>query len=112
MNITVLPKPSIPSITITGDTTFCSGDSVILTSSKANAYLWSDSTKYNSLTVKKSGNYFVTISDSLGCKAISQQVNIRVHTTPVADFNINQNPQPLAGNNFIFTNTSSLSTGG
>jgi gliding motility-associated-like protein len=111
VTITVLPKPTTPAITQSGDTTFCLGDSVILTSSIAFAYQWSDSSQNKSVTVKNSGNYSVTVSDSFGCKASSQQVNVTVFPAPVGGFNINQTPQTLIGNNFIFTNISSSPSG-
>ena len=57
-----------PIITSNRPTTFCFGDSIILNSSSANAYLWSNSVTTQSDTISTAGNYSVTVSDLYGCK--------------------------------------------
>jgi hypothetical protein len=48
-----------PTITASGKTTFCQGDSVRLTTSCANStVLWSNNATTNTITVKNSGTYF------------------------------------------------------
>lgn len=55
----VVDPSEIPTIGILGDTTFCFGDSVVLTASPASSYLWSNGAGTASITVSESGNYSV-----------------------------------------------------
>jgi len=58
-----------PVITANGPTEFCDGDSVILTSSSADSYLWSSNSEVTqSITVLTSGTYSVTVIDQNGCE--------------------------------------------
>ncbi|MEW6467566.1 MAG: T9SS type A sorting domain-containing protein [Bacteroidota bacterium] len=58
-----------PVITPGGPTTFCDGDSVLLTSSPGNAYLWSTGATTQSIYANASGTYMVTVTNSTGCPA-------------------------------------------
>jgi len=97
-----------PTITASGPTTFCNGDSVILTSSAAVSYLWSNAATSQSITVKTDGIYWVQISDSNGCNA---KDSINVYTLANPEINLGNdtsicNDQQLpftldAGNNGI-----------
>lgn len=71
-----------PTITAGGITTFCQGDSVILESSPANAYLWSTGATTKSITVKTTGNYSVTSTYSNGCTAVSPPFAVTVNPPP------------------------------
>lgn len=68
--VTMNPLPTA-TITASGATTFCQGDSVILTSSTGSSYLWSNSLTTKSITVKASGNYSVKVTGANGCSATS-----------------------------------------
>lgn len=59
INITVDPVET-PTLAIEGDTLFCTGGSVVLTSSEAASYLWNTGATTQSLEVTESGTYFVT----------------------------------------------------
>lgn len=59
-------SPFTPAITISGNTTFCDGDSVMLTSSSTTGNLWNNGQTTQSITVFSSGNYFVSVSDTNG----------------------------------------------
>ncbi|MCW3102985.1 MAG: hypothetical protein JWO09_1425 [Bacteroidetes bacterium] len=72
-----LAKPDIFS---SGATTFCRGDSVILTASSANSYLWSNGATTQSITVMNSGSYSVRITNLYGCNATSAVTNVAVDT--------------------------------
>jgi PKD repeat protein len=80
---------SVPVATITpdGPTTFCEGDSVILTSSVGVYYLWSTGATTPSITVINSNNYNVTVTNASGCSASSTVLNVVVH--PVFPSSIN-----------------------
>lgn len=79
--VNVNPLPS-NTITANGPTSFCAGDSVILTAANLGSYTWSpnnDTTQ--SIMVDSSGTYSVTIIDSNTCTNTGSQV-ITVNTLP------------------------------
>jgi hypothetical protein len=57
-----LPQANKPIISILGNTQFCEGDSVRLTSSYASGNQWNNSATTQQIVVKQSGWYFVTIN--------------------------------------------------
>jgi hypothetical protein len=78
---TVLPDPA-PVITPGGATTICDGDSVVLTSSAATGYNWSNGATTQSITVKASNNYAVTVTNANGCSASSSNTTVIIHSNP------------------------------
>jgi gliding motility-associated-like protein len=85
-----------------GPTTFCTGSSVILSSSNpANSYQWSTGQTTSAITVTNAGAYTLTLSD-LGCTSTST-VNVIVNNpTPVA---ITTPALPCTGNPGILNAT-------
>ncbi|MFN8395561.1 MAG: hypothetical protein U0176_13050 [Bacteroidia bacterium] len=82
--VTVNPAPATPTITPSGPTTFCTGGSVTLTSSSANAYLWNPGgATTQAITVSTSGSYTVRVTDANGCTAVSAPTVVTVNTTAV-----------------------------
>lgn len=71
-----------PVITANRPTTFCTGDSVVLSTASAFAYLWSTGATTQSITVKTTGSYTVTIFDALGSTGISVPTQVTVNTKP------------------------------
>jgi photosystem II stability/assembly factor-like uncharacterized protein len=72
-----------PAVTVTGDTTFCTGDSVILESAtNFNSYAWSNGEKTKKIIVKTSGKYSVTVTDASGCTASSRDYTISSNIIP------------------------------
>ena len=68
ITVTVFDTPT-PTITASGVTEICQNDSVILTSSSADSYLWSPNGETSqSITVYQSGIYSVTVVDANGCE--------------------------------------------
>ena len=59
------------SVTISGDTSFCEGDSITLTASGTVFYSWSATNNSANLTVTEAGTYTVTGSNQYGCSATS-----------------------------------------
>ena len=99
----VSSSPS-PTISATGAVAFCSGDSVVISSSAGDTYLWSNGATSSSITVKQSGTFTVTVTNADACLGTggSNTINVVVTPTPVASFT--QAP----GNNsytIAFTNT-------
>ncbi|MCU0429099.1 MAG: gliding motility-associated C-terminal domain-containing protein [Cytophagaceae bacterium] len=85
-----------PTITPGGPTTFCTGNTVLLTSSAGPNYLWSTGATTQSITVSASGNYTVTVSG-----LISSPVAVTVISAPAA---------PVASPVSICENTSATLT--
>jgi PKD repeat protein len=80
---------SLPAANITpdGPTTFCQGDSVTLTSSAGNAYLWTGGATASSITVYASGTYAVTVTSANGCSATSAGTGVTVHAITASSIN-------------------------
>jgi len=81
--VTVNPLPTTPTIAVGGPTTFCSGGSVILTSSVGTSYLWSTGATTQSITVLTAGSYTVRVTNTNGCQsAASTAVVVNVNALP------------------------------
>jgi gliding motility-associated-like protein len=82
--VTVNALPATPTITADGPTTFCIGESVILTSSEGTSYLWSSGATLPGIIVSTAGIYTVKVTNASGClSAASGSVSIAVNTLPV-----------------------------
>jgi hypothetical protein len=105
----VSSSPS-PTISAGGSVSFCNGDSVVITSTSGESYLWSNGATSQSITVKTAGTYTVTVTNTanpcLGVGA-SNSITVVVTPQPVASFT-----QAASGNAYTiaFTNTSTNST--
>ena len=80
--------PTIPTIDVSGNTLFCEGESVVLTSSEGSGYTWSNGMNSQSITVTESGDYSVTVDpvcpgDELESETIT--VNVLAAPTPVVN---------------------------
>lgn len=71
-----------PVITANKPTTFCTGDSTVLSTASGYTYLWSTGATTQSITVKTSGSYTVTISDVNGFTGTSAPTVVTVNTRP------------------------------
>ncbi|MDD5571772.1 MAG: gliding motility-associated C-terminal domain-containing protein [Bacteroidales bacterium] len=78
--ITIFPRPTI---TISGNTPLCSGNSDVLTASGATSYTWSGGLLTNPITVTPTvtTTYYVTGSDGNGCSNTAQTV-VTVNPNP------------------------------
>ncbi|HEY0029756.1 MAG TPA: PKD domain-containing protein [Bacteroidia bacterium] len=85
VSITVNPNPSVPVIAANGSTSLCIGDTVILSSTLANSYLWSNGSTDSAIYVSAAGTYSVTIYNSFGCGTSSSASTVNVNV-PLADF--------------------------
>ena len=71
-----------PDITITGMTSFCPGDSVVLTVEEDyESYLWSNGIEGNSISIFTTGNYSIETTDENGCIGFSENIKITVDPT-------------------------------
>ncbi|MCB9282425.1 MAG: hypothetical protein H6563_00005, partial [Lewinellaceae bacterium] len=57
---------------ISGQLSFCTGDSTTLDAGIFNSYLWSTGETTPSITVTESGDYSITVTDSNGCEGTDQ----------------------------------------
>jgi hypothetical protein len=74
--------PPTASITAGGPTTFCSGNSVLLTASAGSAYLWSNGATTQSISATTTGSYSVTVTNASGCKATAAAVSVTALALP------------------------------
>jgi len=82
-SITVNPLPN-PIITPLSATTFCEGDSVVLSSSIDSLYFWNTNSTDSILVVSAAGDYTVTLTNSFNCSATSDTVTVVVNPNPIA----------------------------
>ncbi|MCX6292038.1 MAG: T9SS type A sorting domain-containing protein [Bacteroidetes bacterium] len=80
--ITEIPSPPTPIITANPGTTICQGDNVVLISSTAYGYLWSNGSNAQSITVNSPGNYSVSIFGTNGCQSSYTTITITVNANP------------------------------
>lgn len=72
-----------PQIKVTGNTTFCKGDSVVIeVVGDYPAYKWTNGEITKGIVVKEQGDYSVTVDDGSGCSAKSQIVPVLVNNVP------------------------------
>lgn len=81
-NVTFYAIPTAPVITALGSTVFCTGDSVLLSSNVLTNITWSDNTTDTITYAKNSDAYYVTYTDSNGCKANSNVINVTSNALP------------------------------
>lgn len=104
-----------PVVTASGPTEFCPGGSVMLTSSTAAGYLWSNGATTQSITVSDPGSYYVTSDPSSACPGTSSSVNVSHYQLSVSP----QSPSICSGDsiqlnavtNGISTQTYTLGSG-
>jgi hypothetical protein len=80
-SVTVNPVP-VPFITASGDTTFCTGDSVVFDAGVFTSYMWTTGATDETITVMTSGTYKVTVTNSSGCTASASSATVTVHSLP------------------------------
>ncbi len=85
MSVNVSSAP-IPTITAFGSLSFCEGDSVILVSTPAESYVWSDSSTNDTLIVYAAGTYNVTTTNTDFCLGVGTSSNsvVTVNISPTA----------------------------
>ncbi|MBP6311800.1 MAG: FG-GAP-like repeat-containing protein [Flavobacteriales bacterium] len=72
-----------PSVAVVGETEFCEGGSVELTSSSASGYTWTGGATTQSISVTSAGSYTVTIDGTCGAFT-SDAISVSVLDTPDA----------------------------
>ena len=88
ISIQVVQLP-VKDVTKTGDLTFCEGNSVTLSAVAKGTgykYTWSDKSTGNSLIVKKTGSYTVTVTNDI-CSITSDPIAVTVNPNPIVKLN-------------------------
>jgi hypothetical protein len=80
VRIVVDTFPSKPIISVQGKTTFCSGDSVVLSANSSSNTSWSNGLKGQSITVKKTGTFIASDANN---KCISKSDSVKVTVKPL-----------------------------
>jgi hypothetical protein len=80
--VTATAAPAVPTVTSSGPLTSCTGNSITLTSSTANGYLWSTGSTSSSITVTSSGTYWVRVFSSGNCYNQSANVVVTAASPP------------------------------
>ncbi len=75
--------PTVPTVTASGSLDVCEGSTLILTSSSANEYSWSNGSTTRSIAVTAPGVYFVSTSSGPGCSAQSTYKTVNFLPAPV-----------------------------
>ncbi|MBK8587041.1 MAG: T9SS type A sorting domain-containing protein [Bacteroidetes bacterium] len=82
-NVILKQAPLAPTITTSGPTTICVGDSLTLTSSIGTNYYWyPDGQNTQSITVGISGNYRATVYDTTGCQSSATSTYVTIRPYP------------------------------
>ena len=72
------------SITVTGDTEICSGDSTTLSVNSSYQVLWNNQESTSSVSVGQSTSLYATLTSLLGCSATTDTINIIANANPNA----------------------------
>ena len=112
-------NPARPGLAANGATGFCAGDSVTLIAQSATAgtLTWKrdgvsiPGQSGTSLRTGVAGSYSVEVAAANGCRSASAPLVLTSNPQPRADFNLGMQTQCLSGNDFRFTNTSTISAG-
>jgi hypothetical protein len=72
-----------PVINITGDASFCSGNTANLTATGGATYLWSNGETTPAITISQGGLYSITATDNNGCSS-SQVTSVTENALPTA----------------------------
>jgi len=97
-----------PTVQVTGATALCPGETVTLTASPSDTYLWAPNGETTqSITVSAAGVYLVTVTNADPCNGTGASTPVTVTTlsAPTAAFNYSWNNQLV-----VFNNTSAGGT--
>lgn len=99
---------SVPTATITGNQPICYYDQTLLTvlGGSFDSYLWSNGSSNSSTTVPP-GNYYVIVTDSIGCIDTSATFTVNSFPEPVANFTfLPPSGTSFAGDTILFIDSS------
>ena len=82
VTIVVNPLPPTPTIVVTGNQPYCSGQTIYLESSSMGNNRWNTGEESDQISVTQSGDYSVTVMNGFGCKATSAVTSISFFDSP------------------------------
>lgn len=82
ITVTVNPLPSAPTITPSGSTTICDGETVTLSSSQGTGNVWSTGETTQNIDVTTAQTIDLVYTDANGCSATSAPITITVNPLP------------------------------
>lgn len=104
--VVVNPNPAAPTVSANGPTTFCTGDSVILTSSQSSGNMWNPNMETTqSIIVMNSGSYSVTYTDGNGCSATSSTTTVSSSAAPAPTVQVNGSTSLCPGETVTLTSS-------
>ncbi|MBK7149953.1 MAG: VCBS repeat-containing protein [Bacteroidetes bacterium] len=105
--VQVMSQPDeTPTVTASGNTTFCEGGNVVLTGSSATSYLWSNGATTQSTTISQAGTYTLTIQG-----ACASFTSTPITVSPIPSHVINANPVSVCNSTPIALTLTATSTG-
>jgi PKD repeat protein len=96
----------VPTINATA-TQACTGETITLTSSAADSYLWSDGSTNQTLDATADGTFYVTTTNSNACNGVGQSSNVVLTFTQTPTASATNS---TSGSVVTFTNTSTNAT--
>jgi PKD repeat protein len=104
VNVSNAPLPTISATA----TQACSGDSIVITASTSDSYVWSNNATTQSITIFNTETVSVTTTNANACNGVgtSAPITVTFTQTPTANGSFT-----TSGNIVTFTNTSSNATG-
>ncbi len=99
ITLTLIVKET-PTVSISGNTSICEGQTSTLTATGGNTYIWSNGSTASSINVNQNGIYTVTATNVDGCSAIT---NVTVSVNPVPSITINGNTTICTGSSTTLT---------
>lgn len=107
--VVVNANPAAPVVTANGSTSFCTGDSVMLSSSYATGNAWSTTETTQNIYVSTSGTYSVTYTDGNGCSATSSATTVSVSSAPAPTVSITGSTALCPGESVTLTSSNGSS---
>ncbi len=80
--VKVNPLPAKPVIALSGETTFCDGGNVTMTSNYDSGNIWSTNATTKAIAVTVSGQFSLKQRDLNGCESTSDQISVKVNPLP------------------------------
>lgn len=81
VNVTNSP---VPTVSVSGSSSICPGDTAFLTASTGASYVWSTGATTPTIPVTAAGSYTVTVTYPGGCSGSSAATNVTIATPPTA----------------------------
>lgn len=81
---------TLPTVTVQamGDSTFCEGDSLVLSTGSGLSKIWSTTDTGASVSIFNSGQYFLIVEDQFACRDTSRTITVSVNQAQALSFNL------------------------